>query len=150
MVVMTTNAHAQKGAVHFGGGLFKTTGLNMIGGGAGVDIGLGDKPFALSINGGYYVKSGIKFIPITAIAMFRKNNGKLGVFFGGGGGYSIFDFGGFKFNKPVVTGAGGVVFNVAPKLGIYGKGEYFKQISGAAGQNFAITAGIQINLMAAE
>lgn len=152
MVAMTSNAHAQKGAIRLGGGLLHAPGINFIGGGAGVDIGLGDKPFALSIDGGYYVKSGVKFIPITAVAMFRKAmpNGKLGVFFGAGGGYSIFDIGIAKINKPVYTGIAGVVFNVAPKVGIYAKGQFLRQVVSGASNIIGVTGGVQINLMPAE
>ncbi|MBM3262602.1 MAG: hypothetical protein FJY97_04140 [candidate division Zixibacteria bacterium] len=87
MLSTATSAYAQKGAIRLGGGLWHAPGTNFVGGGAAADIGLGDKPFALSITAEYYTKSGSKFIPITAVALYRKSmpNGKLGVFFGGGG-----------------------------------------------------------------
>lgn len=152
MLSTVSTANAQKGAIRLGGGLWHSPGSNAPGGGAAADIGLGDKPFALSITAEYYTKSGGKFIPITAVALYRKSmpNGKVGVFFGGGGGYSIFDKGTANSNKPVVTGIGGVMLNVAPKIGVYGKFQYYRQIVSGALNTYAFGGGIAINLMPAE
>ena len=147
MVAMTSNAHAQKGAIRLGGGLLKFPGISFVGGGAGVDIGLGEKTFALSINGEYFTKSPSKTIPLTGIAMFRKTmpNGKLGVFFGAGGGFEV------DSKKPLASGMGGAVFNVAPKIGIYAKAQYYRVFVSGGGLNlYSFTGGIQINLMPAE
>lgn len=146
---MVSQADAQPTFRVGGGVIFDGT---IWGGGAAVDFPLGDRPFGLGISSEYYKKSGVTFMPVRVLAMYKTPAGEQADFYVGAGSgihytkVSILNTSASS-TKALATGVAGLNFKASESFGIYGEvgfdralaSNYDNKISARVGISFGMS-----------
>ena len=141
---MVSQADAQP-TFRVGGGLiFDGT---VWGGGAAVDMPLGDRPFGLGLSTEYYKKSGVTFMPVRVLAMIKNPAGDQADFYAGVGSgiyYSKVSVAGFSASttKALATGVAGINFRATESFGVYGEVGYDRALTSGASNDISARVGI--------
>jgi hypothetical protein len=123
VIVGAVDANAGDNEIRLGGGLIFSD--SVYGAGAAFDIGLGDRPLALTPFFEYYKDSGISTITAGADILYKASvgDGNAGVYVGAGGGF-LRSSNGTSNSTFMIDARAGLDYGITDKIGIYVEGKY--------------------------